>query len=392
MTALAGVPDTRGRAAPGRTGPSPVRRIDDRAEWNHLVQQFDAHDFRQGFEWGEVRRAQGWAPARFAVFQDGDCVAACALMCRSLPGLGAVLYAPRGPLFHVEEPEALARLLDTLRDFGATRRAIFLRMSPGIESRDTTAVACLARHGLVTLDEPWTTWNTPRYVQVLDLEADEQALRARVRRRMRGYISAAPRNGLCITASEREDDLPAFHALMVNAGRLKGFPVRDLAYYRALFRHYRLAGGITLLTARAGDAVVGGLLAVRFGSRAHVLYTSVRSGRPEPNRSTAGMRHHVAPAISWEFVRRARAEGCTLADFGGSGVSIPPRETDAGWGVYHFKAGLGCTLETFVPFHDLVLRPALYQLVRLSEAKVLPKLWTFLARRPPIPRTQGASA
>jgi lipid II:glycine glycyltransferase (peptidoglycan interpeptide bridge formation enzyme) len=307
-------------------------------------------------------------------------------MCRSLPGVGAVLYAPRGPLFQVEEPEALARLLDALRDFGAAHRAIFLRMSPGIECRDASAVACLGRHGLVTLDEPWTTWNTPRYVQVLDLEADEPALRARVRRRMREYIGAARRNGLTITASADEDDLPAFHALMLNAGRLKGFPVRDLAYYRALFRHHRQAGGLMLLTARVDDTIVGGLLSLRFGARAHVLYTSVRS-------TGSDRRHHVAPAISWEFVRRAKAEGCTVADFGGSGVRIPPSQTDAGWGVYHFKAGLGCMLQTFVPFHDLVLRPRLYRLVRLSEEKLLPKLWTFVARRSAaMPRTLGASA
>jgi lipid II:glycine glycyltransferase (peptidoglycan interpeptide bridge formation enzyme) len=204
---------------------------------------------------------------------------------------------------------------------------------------------------------------------------------------MREYIAAAPRRGLVIEASRRDEDLVAFHALMVNVGRIKGFPVRDLAYYRALFRHYGAAGAITLLAARAGDAMVGGLVSIHAGRRAYLVYTSVRATAADQ------VKHHVAPAISWAFVQRAREAGCEILDFGGSGVQLPPTETDTGWGVYHFKAGLGCTIETFVPFRDLVLRPRLYRVLRVFEARVLPQAWTLAARVPNlVPRLAGVGA
>ena len=57
-----------------------VQRIVDRTLWNRLVQGFAAADFKQGWEWGEIRNAGGWAPTRFAAFQDGACVAA--FVCR----------------------------------------------------------------------------------------------------------------------------------------------------------------------------------------------------------------------------------------------------------------------------------------------------------------------
>jgi lipid II:glycine glycyltransferase (peptidoglycan interpeptide bridge formation enzyme) len=101
----------------------------------------------------------------------------------------------------------------------------------------------------------------------------------------------------------------------------------------------------------------------------------------------------VAPAITWEFVRRARLAGCEVADLGGSGVQLPPSEADHGWGVYHFKTGLGCTLETFVPFRDLVLRPNAYKALRLLESRVLPQAWTLAARMPGLlPRLSGVGA
>jgi lipid II:glycine glycyltransferase (peptidoglycan interpeptide bridge formation enzyme) len=356
-----------------------VRRIVDGNQWNGLVQGFAGADFKQGFEWGEVRREQGWSATRFAAFQDGACVAACSVLTRRIPGLGAVVYAPRGPLFHKGEGAAVSQIVGEVRRFAESLGAILVRFSPGIRMDDAQSIEALDGLGLVELPEETTTWNTPRYVQVLDLRPDEKTLLGHVRKRMREYIAAAPRKGVLVEPSDREEDLVAFHALMVNVGRIKGFPVRDLGYYRTLLRHYRGTGS-SLLVARAGGAIVGGLLAIHAGRQASMLYTSVRSTAAD------GVKHHLAPAITWEFVRRARQAGCETADLGGSGVQLPPTEADHGWGVYHFKAGLGCTLETFVPFRDLVLRQGLYKALRVVEARVLPQAWTLMSRMPSLAR------
>jgi lipid II:glycine glycyltransferase (peptidoglycan interpeptide bridge formation enzyme) len=370
-----------------RTRAYTVRRITNAEQWNRLVLGFAGYDFKQAFEWGEVRRAHGWMPTRVGVFEDDECVAACALLTRKIPGLGALVYAPRGPLFHAKGAAPLARLFAEVESFAKSVGAIVVRLSPGISTDDESGLRALSEYGFVELPEPWTTWNTPRHVQVLDLTADEKMLLAGMRRRLREYVGAAQRRGIVVEACERDDDLVAFHHLMVNVGKMKGFPVRDLGYYRALVSQYRRAGALNLLIARAGDTVVGGLLGVHFGRRAYLLYTSVRANTVDQ------VKHHVAPAISWEFIRRARAEGCELADFGGSGVLLPPQQSDPGWGVYHFKAGLGCRLETFVPFQDLVLRPRLYRLFRLAETTVLPQLWTLMSRVPRlVPRIAGAAA
>jgi lipid II:glycine glycyltransferase (peptidoglycan interpeptide bridge formation enzyme) len=353
-----------------------LRRVYHAEQWNRIVQQFDRYDVKQGFEWGEFRAEQGWRVVRMVASRNAEPIAACAVLHRSVPALGAVLYAPRGPLYRADVPEGLSRIVAEIRALGQHTRAVFARMSPGVPAHDAPAVACLEREGLAPIPEPWTTWNTPRHVQVLDLRRDEPDLLRRVRRRYREYISAAPRKGLVIQPSERDEDIVAFHGLMVNLGRIKRFPVRDLAWYRGLIHHYHADRGVTLLVARAAGSVVGGLLALRFGRRSYMLYTSVRGNAPE------SIRHHIAPAITWDYVRRARSEGTELADFGGSGVQLPPRETDAGWGVYRFKAGLGCSLETFVPFQDIVLRPDRYRLFRACEARLLPWLWNAVARSP----------
>lgn len=352
--------------------PLTVGQVHDRERWNSIVEALDG-DVRQGFEWGELRRRAGWQPVRIAV-QDGDePVAACALLVRSVPALGSVLYASRGPLFGEGYPDASGLLVAEIRRLAQRLRAIVLRASPDIAAREQTRLGPLVRPGFRPIDDDFTAWNTPRVSQTLDLRSGEEALWHGVRRRFREYIRAAPRRGVKVAAEEDERALEGLYELLVNVARLKHYPIRGLGYYRALFREYRATGRVTLLVARVGGAMAGGLLAIRLGRRSSMLYTSVRS------EVGLTVKHHLAPALYWEYIRRATAEGCHLADFGPSGVELEPREADPGYGVYRFKHGFGCVTRTYAPFHDLVFRPALYRLFRLGERGALPVLWRLRA-------------
>jgi hypothetical protein len=354
-------PPARRAAARMRTALS-IRRIYNADQWNRIVQGFRRYDLKQGFEWGELKAEQGWRPVRFAVFSDAELVAACSALCRAIPGVGAILDVPRGPLFRPDAPAGLDGVLEELRAIGQRSRAILVRIGPGVPVTDTDSVSCLDRTALATLPEPWTTWNSPRHVQVLDLRRDEAELLGSARRRSREPPAAPSLRRLVIEPSGRDADLVELHALMQDAGRMQGVPVRDLSWYRALVRHYGPQRAITLLVARERDTMVGGLLAVRFGRKSYVLYTSVRA--------SGG---HVAPALWSEHVRRARREGCELADLGGTSAASR-LENDRGW--------LGCSVETFVSLRDMALRPVLYSLFRACEARVLPPLWRLAARAP----------
>ncbi|MGH7277258.1 MAG: lipid II:glycine glycyltransferase FemX, partial [Candidatus Rokuibacteriota bacterium] len=238
------------------------------------------------------------------------------------------------------------------------------------------AIAALRRLGFRPLAEEFTTWNTPRCTQPLDLRIPEEELWQAVRRRFREYVKSAGRKRLLIEDTDREEDLATFYRLLVNVARMKEYPIRAFSYYQSLFRRYREAGTLTLLRARRDDTILGGLLAVRLARRSFLLYTSVRSEEET-------LKHHVSPALYWEYIRRAKAQGCERADFGPSGVHLTPLPSDSGYGVYRFKTAFGCGTETYAPFHDLVFRPMLYRALRLGETLVLPKLWELGARATP---------
>ena len=350
-----------------------VSHVHDRERWNRIAEALDA-DVRQGFEWGELRRQAGWRPLRIALLEGDEPVAACALAARSVPGLGSLMYAARGPLLRASSPGVIDALLAEIRRIGGRLRAILLRISPDLHATAQAQLAPLARRGFRPIEDHFTTWNTPRFTQPLDLRPSEEVLWQNVRRRFREYIRAAPRRGITVTTEDDEQAVAGLYELLVNVAKLKRFPIRGAGYFRALFHEYRTTGRVTLLVARVDGALAGGLLAVRLGRRSSMLYTSVRSEVGQT------VNHHVAPALYWEYIRRARLAGCAVADFGPSGVALEPRETDSGYGVYRFKQGFGCATVTFAPFHDLVFRPALYRLVRLGERGLLPSLWRLRAQ------------
>lgn len=367
--ALAEIPAVRARNQAHR-----VVEIVDRDQWNELILRRGDYDLGQGWEWGEVQREAGWTPYRYAVLAGSSCIAAVSLACCRLPGLGhSILYASRGPLVDWHDERAWYGILPAIRQLAERQRAIFFRVSPAVSHDDVGVRAALARHQFHPIEDDWTTWNAARVVLTLPLDADEAALHGQLRKGIRRDLAAAQRRGARVRLAQDRADLLAFHRLTVAAGREKGYPVRPLARLEALWDAYVARGNGALLLTEHEGALIGGVLALRFGRRAYLHRATIV-------RSDEGQRLHQGPLVYWEFIRWAKAAGCALIDWGGSGTRFPPSEADDGYGVYQFKSGFGAELRYWVPYHDLVFRPSLYHLARAAERWVLPVAWRVRAR------------
>ena len=351
-----------------------VLEITDRDQWNAMILGRPGHDLGQSWEWGEVQRDAGFTPHRYAVLADTGCIAAMSVTRRQLPGLPhSVLYATRGPLIDWNDDRAWRGLEVAIGDLASRYRPVFLRISPAVPHDDVNAAAALARRGFRPIPDDWTTWNAARVVLTLGLDADEAALREGLRKGIRRDLAAAQRRGAQVRVARDHADLVAFHRLSVAAGREKGYPVRSLTRLEALWHAYVERGdGVLLLTEHEG-ALIGGVLGLRFGRRASLHRATIL-------RTDEGQRLHQGPLLYWAFIRWAKAVGCDLIDWGGSGTRFPPSESDDGYGVYQFKSGFGAQLQYWLPYHDLVFRPALYGLARAAETWVLPQAWRVRAR------------
>lgn len=355
---------------------SPVRAIEvsTAPEWNRIVLGLGDPDLRQSFEWGELRRGAAGRPYRYAVLHQGTPVAALAVT--TWYPLGSpypLLYASGGPVLGTAAPQAWAGLRAVADDIAARTGAVFLRLSPS--GRDDGGLTdALRRHGFVPLPEEWTLWNAPRVVMSLDLRPDEAALRRNMRESTRLSLTRVQKGGGRVEVDVSHDGVVRLHRLLVAAGRRKGYPVRSFDYFADLQREYLARGHGYVAIACHGDRDLAGVLAVRFGRRAHLLYSAIDPDSVEARKLRAGTGTH------WELIRWAKLAGCDVLDWGGAGTAFPPRPANPGYGLYDFKRGFGCTVTHLPGYHDLVFRPRLYRAFRWMETRLAPLLWRLRAR------------
>ncbi len=337
---------------------APYERLDPerRADFDAFVAASRRPDFLQSWAWGQVKAGTGWRPHRLLVpAAGGQPLAACSVLERPVPGVGPLLYAPRGPIVDWADAAAVQRAMEAVTAFARDREAVALKLDPAVPAGPGGCATALADHGF-RLQETGASFEgvQPRFVMHLPLAArDEVTLLAGMHPKTRYNVRLAERKGVRVRAGGT-GDLAAFYALLRETAARDGFLVRGSGYFEALYRELVAAGMGWLLLAEAADGdLLAAALVFRMGATAWYLYGA-----------SSGRRRELMPAyaVQWDAIRRALGGGCTLYDF--RGVSGDLRADNPLYGLYRFKRGFGAELVEYVGEWDLVLRPVRYALMR----------------------------
>lgn len=330
-----------------------------RDDWNRFITAQPGATICQAYEWGEVRRTHGWEPHYVALERGGEWVAAALILAKRLPGgLGTILYSPRGPMVTGCEG-AIPALVEAVGLLARACGGIFWRVEPPVQDEASCLIDQLTQAGFSPVPQEWSYWNRPKYEMQLDIGEGETAVFAKLGSKIRTKIRHASKRGVVIDEGCGEQDLESFYRLLKNTGTKKRIPVRGLDYFHALYRTFIKSGMARLFLARKDSTPVAGGLTVRYGSMATLLYLS-----NDYSMQRAGW------AVQWEMLRWAMAQGCTVYDFGGTGTSYPPQETDKGYGVYQFKHSFGARIVRWYGYADYIFRPLSYRAFRFVEQQL----------------------
>lgn len=317
-------------------------RIGDRERWNAFVTGAGYRSFPQLWEWGELRESFGWRAVRIAVGPDPlePPVAGAQVLVRSVPVLGwRVGYAPRGPVGRLSDPSVREAVVGALRALGREEGIATIRVDPEAPADDPLGRA---------LDQP--PWRPAARVQpprtrIIDLDADEAALRSGLRRKHRQYLNKAQRAGVTIelvdaaaSTTEQERALTDFYRIYAHTAQRAGFVARAAAYYErvwALFardRHARLA------------------FALLDGQRVAALFHFVcgdRAAEAFGGMLDAGAESRANYLLKWESILAFRRGGMASYDLWGLATG----------GIAQFKEGFGGRQVDYVGARDLALQP-----------------------------------
>ena len=346
-----------------------AREVTDADEWNAFVDGARYATFPQLWEWGELRRAVGWRPIRLVV-GEGDAggrpVAGAQLILRRVPVVGwALAYAPRGPIGTLDEPEIRDALVAALRRLGGREGIATLKVDPEVEPQTAAGAALLAA--------PWRGARLlqPPRTRVIDLHADEDALRAEMHRKHRQYVSKAERAGVRV---ERFDGtappevigpaLADFNRIYRLTADRAGFLIREAAYYERVWATFAPGRRVRLSFATLDGERVATLFHFTCGPRAIETYGGM---------TDAGAESRANYLVKWRAICDFRAEGFAVYDMWGIATG----------GIAKFKAGFGGRELEYVGLRDLPLQPAADALLRvaLPGHQLAQRAWRRLSGR-----------
>ena len=311
------------------------------AEWNQYIQKHPNVHLLQTGEWGELKTAFGWKPARIV---NGE--AGVQILYRKLPLGFTIGYIPKAAVSGQQSAfsQDLWREIDSVCK---RNRAIFLKLEPDAWEDNSSITNYELRISPHNIQPPRTL--------IVDIKDSEEQILARMKQKTRYNIRLAEKKGVTVRAWK---DIESFHRMMLVTGGRDGFGVHSLEYYKRAYRFMHPNEMCEILVAEFEGKPLAALFVARNGNRAYYLYGA--STDEERNRMPTYL-------LQWEAIKWAKVRGCDEYDLWG----VPDEDEatleanfetrhDGLWGVYRFKRGFGGQLKRAAQALDRVYNPALY--------------------------------
>jgi hypothetical protein len=255
-------------------------------EWDAALAELGGHPLQSAL-WGDARRtAEGFADLRLMLKLDAKPVYMMRVEQRSVPLLGKVGWAPRGPTGSF--PHAHEMISGALKSEGVG----LLVTDRWEEVRDAPAEAY----------RPRTEW--------IDLSLGREGVWNAFESSFRQGVRRSEKSGVEVSLSDGMPDLDRFFAICRQLSETKGFTLPStLPLMRALLA--KGANGSVeaqLLLARLKGEIAGGVFLIRCGRSLHFFW-----GGSDRRFS----KDRVSEALHWHAIQWALQSGCSRYDLEG---------------------------------------------------------------------------
>ncbi len=321
--------------------------VAEKDRWNAFIAASPIGDLLQSFEWGDLKQRSGWEPIRVAVEDDGKIVAAASVLKRKLPRLNkCIFYAPRGPVWDMDRPDALQALVAAIKEIGLKHGAILFKADPPV-TPDSGLAGALESAGLKNLpDLSGFGGVQPRCVMKLDISSSLDDVLAGCKPKWRYNIRLAEKKGVVVRSDLTKADLPTFYELLKETAVRDRFLVRGYSYYEDMWDTLVEPGYARLFLAEFDGEAVSGALSYVFGDKCWYTYGA------SSNRHRNLMPNHL---MQWRMIEWAKECGCSVYDFRGVSLNKDGGEDDHLHGLNRFKEGFGAQFVEYIGEYDMPL-------------------------------------
>ncbi len=203
----------------------------------------------QSAKWAQLK--DNWGNERIGFYQDGQMVATASILIKQLPLGFTMLYIPRGPIMDYGNRDLVNFVLETIRQFGKKKHALFAKFDPALLLRqykldevDTATENAQVRQFIANLEKAGAEWTgetttiaesiQPRYQANVYTQEDILATFPKhTKRLMKDAINRGVK-----TNRGSLDDVKTFADVVALTENRKGVALRNEDYFRKMMTIY----------------------------------------------------------------------------------------------------------------------------------------------------------
>ncbi len=326
---------------------------DKKEDYNKVV----SHPL-QSYEWGEFRKKTGIKVIRRGLIRNGKIKDAFTLTLHKIPRTKYYAgYLPKGN-------QPTRELLDELVRIGKEENCIFIQLEPNVRKENWKLEIGNWKFPLKRAAHPLFT----KYTFVLDLTRSEQELLASMHPKTRYNIKVAEKHKAKVVEDNSKESFEHYLKLLTETTLRQGFYAHTPSYHRNLFETLgnnqnpnNLSYHLLNATYDLKDTGKKEILAswVLFVFKDTLYYPYGASSREHREVMANNL-------IAWEAIRLGKKLGLKKFDMWGA-LGPEPDKNDPWHGFHRFKEGYGAELVEFVGSYDLVIKPAVYEIYKITD-------------------------
>ena len=323
---------------------------EDRETWDCFVKSHSESNFLQSWDFYEFHKLRGKKVVRRLACEGDKIVGAYAGVVETAKR-GTYMAIAGGPILDWKNRKLVKDVFEDIRKQGIVHDCAFVRVRPQLELSDKS-LELMSELGLKRAP----MYLSVEFAGVLDLGRTEEEILAGASQGFRRKLRKAEKNEIEITADADEESIKAFCKLEKKHTERQKYVAFSESFLTRQFEAFREHDEVLIYTAKKDGEILAQNFMIFYGPEASYHYGVS---------SELGTKYSAAPLLHMEAMREARKRGCIRYNLWG--IVEPDETSHRFYGVSEFKRSFGCEELRYTPAHDLILKPAKYQLTKIIE-------------------------
>ncbi len=322
----------------------------DREVWDGFIKSHPEANFLQSWDFYEFHKARGKKVVRRAMMKDEKIIGAYAGVVETAKR-GTYMAIAGGPILDWTDRELVSEVFKDIKEQGLGTGCAFVRVRPQLELSDKS-LKLMQDLGL----KKAPMYLSVEFAGVLDLNKPEEEILARASQGFRRKLRKAEKNEIEIIADTDDASIETFCELEKKHAERQKYVAFSESFLTKQFEAFREGGEVLIYTAKKDSEILAQNFMIFYGPEASYHYGVS---------SELGTKYSAAPLLHMAAMKEARERGCIRYNLWGI---VEPNETSHRfYGVSEFKRSFGCEELRYTPAHDMILKPAKYQVTKLIE-------------------------